>query len=200
MGVQAALFRAPHLAIAGSRQSMASEGMKHACRRVDTHQQPLAVGSSAGPPARRRHKRAALAHPPHTLPSSPPLPASRSLHRSQTMQALAAAAAGPALRPAATAAAGGTRRQRCLRVAADKGFSGGQGQRLPKQVKVGACGQWSDAGMAAAQLPGAPAAEPLLSGHAATAASGRAAAPWARLLPRTCGLQLGEGGLALPRA
>ncbi|PRW33988.1 hypothetical protein C2E21_7297 [Chlorella sorokiniana] len=53
------------------------------------------------------------------------------------MQALAAAAAaGPVLRPAA-AAAGGARhqRQRCLRVAADKGFSGGQGQRLPKQVK-----------------------------------------------------------------
>ncbi|KAI7843214.1 hypothetical protein COHA_003194 [Chlorella ohadii] len=53
------------------------------------------------------------------------------------MQALAtAAAACPALRPAAAASGGRQQqRQRCLRVAADKGFSGGQGQRMPKQVK-----------------------------------------------------------------
>ncbi len=57
------------------------------------------------------------------------------------MQALAtAAAACPALRPAAAASGGRQQqRQRCLRVAADKGFSGGQGQRMPKQVKVRAC-------------------------------------------------------------
>lgn len=51
------------------------------------------------------------------------------------MQALAAAT-GPALLSPAAAAGGARQRQRCLRVAADKGFSGGQGQRLPKQVKV----------------------------------------------------------------
>lgn len=107
------------------------------CKRARTRQQTPATRSSVAAAGSASHKRAPHPPVPHSASQQLPLRTLCSQQPATAMQALAAAA-GPALRPAAAGGAQRQQRQRCLRVAADKGFSGGQGQRLPKQVKVGA--------------------------------------------------------------
>lgn len=86
-------------------------------------------GAGLHPPAPRARLASALSPRKHCL----------------DMQTCPTVASSALRRPPLVAAPSAAQRHRCLRVQAQQGFSGGQGQKLPKQVKVSGRAAWASA-------------------------------------------------------